>query len=67
MKIHDDKERNIYTCRIWYDPADETELLIRILSFGPVIKVLGPKGFLDQVKERIRRQIALNSQQDVLI
>ena len=55
-----DKERDIYTCRIWYDPADETELLIRILSFGPVVKVLGPKGFLDQVKERIGRQIALN-------
>ena len=52
-----DKARDIYTCRIWYDPADETELLIRILSFGPVVKVLGPDGFLGQIKDRIRRQM----------
>ena len=56
-----DKERDIYTCRIWYDPVDETELLIRVLSFGPVVKVLGPDGFLSQIKERIGRQIELNS------
>jgi len=52
-----DKERDIYTCRIWYDSADETELLIRILSFGPVVRVLEPEGFLMQIKERIKRQI----------
>lgn len=55
-----DKERDICICRIWFDPADETELLIRILSFGPVVKVLSPDGFLSQVKKRIRRQIELN-------
>lgn len=54
-----DKDRDIYTCRIWFDPADETELLIRILSFGPVVRVLGPDNFLKQVKERIGRQIEL--------
>ena len=52
-----DHDRDIYTCRIWFDPADETELLIRILSFGPAVRVLGPKGFLKQVKERIENQI----------
>ncbi|MCL2254223.1 MAG: WYL domain-containing protein [Lachnospiraceae bacterium] len=56
-----DKERDIYTCRIWFDSDDETELLIRILSFGPVVKVLEPKGFLNQIKARIERQIALVS------
>lgn len=55
-----DRDRDIYTCHIWFDPADETELLIRILSFGPVVKVLGPEGFLKQVKERIRNQIERN-------
>lgn len=54
-----DKERDIYICRIWYDPADETELLIRILSFGPVVKVLSPKRFLMQIKKRIASQIEL--------
>lgn len=56
-----DKDRDIYTCRINFDPADETELLIRVLSFGPVVKVLGPESFLSQVKERIHRQIKLQS------
>ena len=55
-----DRDRGIYTCRIWFDPTDETELLIRILSFGPVVKVLGPDGFLKQVKERIKNQIERN-------
>jgi len=54
-----DRERDMYTCRIWYDPSDETELLIRILSFGPVVKVSEPEGFLEQMKERIGRQVRL--------
>ncbi|BCJ95493.1 hypothetical protein acsn021_30620 [Anaerocolumna cellulosilytica] len=55
-----DEENDYYICKIFYDKQDETELLIRILSFGPVIKVLGPEGFLNQVKERIRNQYQLN-------
>ena len=51
-----DSERDLYTCRIWYDSADEPELLINILSFGPTVKVVGPSRFLNQVKDRIHRQ-----------
>lgn len=51
-----DEEKNAYICEIYYDRADETELLIEILSFGPVIRVLGPEPFLSQVKERVGRQ-----------
>lgn len=54
-----DETRDIYTCKISYDIADETELLIRILSFGPTVKVLSPKSFLDQLKERLSRQMQL--------
>lgn len=50
---------NQYLCSIYYDQAVETELLIQILSFGPVIKVLGPDSFLEQVRERVRKQMAL--------
>lgn len=46
-----------YICDISYDPLEETELLIRILSFGPVIEVLAPEPFLQQVRERVRLQI----------
>lgn len=45
-----------YRCSIYYDVRWETELLIQVLSFGPMVKVLGPKHFLDQVKERVGRQ-----------
>ena len=51
-----DEEQGCYLCSIYYDRTDETELLIDILSFGPVVQVLGPASFLEQIKERVRRQ-----------
>lgn len=50
------EEGNYWLCSIYYDTADETELLIDILSFGPVIEVLGPGHFLRMVKNRVKRQ-----------
>ena len=47
---------NTWLCSIYYDPADETELLIALLSFGPVIQILGPEAFLAQVRRRVKRQ-----------
>ncbi|MCL2061930.1 MAG: WYL domain-containing protein [Firmicutes bacterium] len=58
-KTEYDPERNIYTCHIFYDMSDETELLIRILSFGPTVKVLGPQSFLQQIKDRLKKQMDL--------
>ncbi len=55
-----DEADGTYLCRIYHDPAEETELLIRVLSFGPTVKALEPAGFVSQVKERIRRQFELN-------
>ena len=46
-----------YRIRIRYWQSDETELVIRILSFGPVIKVLEPESFAEQIRERLRRQM----------
>lgn len=45
-----------YRCSIYYDKRWETELLIQVLSFGPVIKVIGPESFLRQVTERVANQ-----------
>lgn len=45
-----------YRCSIYYDVRWETELLIQVLSFGPMVKVLGPEHFLNQIKERVMRQ-----------
>ncbi len=46
----------LYTVNIFYDESDETELLIRILSFGPTVKVVAPESFTELVKERLIKQ-----------
>lgn len=50
------EESHTYLCSIYYDMADETELLIEILSFGPVIRVLGPESFVRQIRGRVKKQ-----------
>lgn len=47
---------NRYKVTIHYDEDDETEIVIRILSFGPMIKVVAPKHFVNLIKERLGRQ-----------
>jgi len=49
-------DQRLYQIRLRYDRADETELLIRILSFGPVLEVCSPPAFVDLVRQRIARQ-----------
>lgn len=49
-------EDNRYKITINYDKDDETELVIRILSFGPMIKVTVPVHFQKLVRERLQRQ-----------
>ncbi len=46
-----------YRLYIKYDRADETELVIRILSFGPFVKVEEPPEFVELIKDRLRRQM----------
>lgn len=53
------EDSNQYICSIFYNKAMETELLIQILSFGPVVQVLAPDRFLLQVKERVKKQLDL--------
>lgn len=45
-----------YRVTLTYDRDDETEIVIRILSFGPIVKVTAPQHFIDLVKERLIRQ-----------
>ena len=39
-----------------YRQEDETELLIKIISFGPLVKVVEPDSFAALIRERIERQ-----------
>ena len=46
------------TCRVLleYDKDDESEILIRILSFGPSVKVTAPENFKELLKDRLKKQ-----------
>lgn len=55
IQISDD----VYRLTLNYDSFDETELVVRILSFGPMVKVLEPESFKNLIQERISKQIEL--------
>lgn len=52
-----------YRITLRYRQSDETEILIRILSFGPVLKVTEPEGMVAQIRERLERQMALTARE----
>ena len=45
-----------YKITLYYEREDETELLIRVLSFGPVLKVIFPDDFVKKLTERLEKQ-----------
>jgi hypothetical protein len=49
-------ENGMYEVNLTYDTNDETEILIRILSFGPMIKVTAPDRFIGLIRERLTMQ-----------
>ena len=46
-----------YLLTVFYDKSDETEMVYRVLSFGPTMKVKEPEGFVELVKERLTEQM----------
>lgn len=46
-----------YLLTVYYDKSDETEMVYRVLSFGPTMKVKEPEGFVELVKERLTEQM----------
>lgn len=45
-----------YRVTVEYDRDDEVEMLIRILSFGPLVEVVAPESFREQIKNRLKMQ-----------
>jgi predicted DNA-binding transcriptional regulator YafY len=39
-----------------YDKDDETEILIRLLSFGPMIRVVEPESMTALIRDRLKMQ-----------
>ena len=52
-----------YRITLHYRQGDETEILIRILSFGPVLKVIEPETMVAQIQERLTKQMALMAEE----
>ena len=53
-QLDDSGERYGITLKYWKD--DEKEILIRLLAFGPMIKVTGPEEFTKLILERLQMQ-----------
>ena len=51
-KISEDE----YMLTVKYDRDDTTELVIRVLSFGPMVEVTGPEDFRNLIIERLKKQ-----------
>lgn len=51
-RLDDDR----YRVTLFYEREDERELEIRVLSFGPVLKVIFPDDFVKNLAERLEKQ-----------
>lgn len=46
-----------YLLTVQYDKGDETEMLFRVLSFGPTVKVREPEDFKELIRKKLREQL----------
>ena len=51
-----------YEITLYYEREDETEILIRVLSFGPVLKVVFPDDFRKKLVHRLEKQKKMRAQ-----
>lgn len=58
FKKETEKKENTYLVKLFYDESDETEMVIRLLSFGPMIKVIEPLAFKQLIRQRLKKQKA---------
>ena len=49
-------DENRCAVKIKYDKNDETEIVIRVLSFGPLVRVTESEHFIGLIKEKLREQ-----------
>ena len=46
-----------YLLTVFYDKNDATEMVYRVLSFGPTMKIREPECFVELLKERLKEQM----------
>ena len=49
-------DHRLYQIKLRYDRDDETELLIRVLSFGPTVEVLESENFKNLIIAKLKAQ-----------
>ncbi|MBR2974259.1 MAG: WYL domain-containing protein [Clostridia bacterium] len=47
-----------YRLAIWYDSEDQSEMVVRVLSFGPLVEVVEPTEFRQQIVQRLKKQLS---------
>lgn len=52
-------DEDTYECLIYYNQGMETELLIEVMSFGPMLTVIGNDRFLNLLRDRLQRQYGI--------
>ncbi len=52
-------DRKLYRISVSYDEADEKDVVIRVLSFGPYVKAVEPEDFVDLIAKRLQTQMNL--------
>lgn len=52
-----------YRVRVNYEKDDETEMVIRVLSFGPFLRVVEPESFVELIKKRLLAQRGLEREE----
>ncbi|MDY4920101.1 MAG: WYL domain-containing protein [Phascolarctobacterium sp.] len=50
-----------YLLTVDYDQSDETEMLYRVLSFGPTIKVREPESFKELLRQKLLEQLSCHN------
>lgn len=58
------KETNTCRIKIYYYDFDESELIITLLSYGPILKVISPESFKQKIVARIGKQLKLYKNPD---
>ncbi len=52
-------DEDTYQMTLYYQPDDEAEILIRLLAFGPFVKVIAPAEMVEKIKNRLFKQRGL--------
>ncbi len=57
-------DKKHYWVKVKYNKEDEAELVIRVLSFGPFLRVVEPENFVELLRKKLMQQYVLDQNSD---